>query len=294
MNKAKKWILRIAIGLVVLLIVVVLVIGLAVDSIVKASIETGGSYALGVATEVKSVDLGVFSGKATIDGLQVANPEGFKSECLMKSGRFHVAVTPGSLMSDTVEVTRFELDGLEMNIEQTLSGSNVKTILKNLEKFESDEEPTEEQPPAEEPPPGEGKKIKVDTILIKDVTARFYLLSSTPVPVRIPEMKLENITSDESGGVIIGRLMSRLIPAILAGVIEQAGDTVPGDFLKDLDGQVADVAKAAGGKAVQLVDQMSGEVSKATGVKEETVKEVTGALKGLFGGKKSADPNAKD
>ena len=286
----KKWILRIGIGIVALLIVVVLVIGLFADHIIKAGIEKGGSYALDVDTQVETVDLSLLSGNLTIDGLQVANPEGFKREYLMKSGTFDVGVRPGSLLSDTIEVSHFELDGLELNIEQKLSGSNVSEILDNLKRFESDEEPE----PAEEEP-SEGKKVAVSTIVIKDVTARFYLLpelSPVPITVRIPEMELENVTSEDEGGIMVARLVSRLVPAILAGVIEQAGDAVPTGFLNDLDGQVGDAAKALGGQAAKLVGQLSaGESTKAV---EEGVKGIGKKLTGLLGGKKDSPPQEEE
>ena len=54
----------------------------------------------------------------TIDGLQVANPPGYKNEYLLELNKGKVAVSLGSLLSDTIHIKEINLDGTKLAIEQ--------------------------------------------------------------------------------------------------------------------------------------------------------------------------------
>lgn len=288
----KKWVLRTVLGVVVLLIVIVVVAVVMIDRIAKAGIERGGSYAMGVDTRVQSVDLSLLGGQFTMDGLNVANPAGYRSPHVMHSGKFDLKLDPGTILSDTVVINSFLLDGLDLNIERTMSGSNVQTILDNLKRLGAEQ-------PGKEPAPEEkekgGKKVKVDDIVIRDVTATFHMLAESPLPpvtVRIPELHLENVAPGEGDGVTVARLMAKLVTAIMAGVLEQAkGAGLPTEYLSDLQGQLSQTVGALGGKTDELVQQASQEAGKAVGeaakkAEEELRRGVTEGLGGLLGGKK--------
>ena len=72
---------RFRVLLVLVLVVVIVAAGglFYLDRVVGASIERGGSYALGVDTELRSVRLGLLSGEFSLSGLTVANPPGFET-----------------------------------------------------------------------------------------------------------------------------------------------------------------------------------------------------------------------
>ena len=266
--------MRIVLGIVVILIALVLVSWLLIDSIAKTAVEKGTTYALDVETQLAEMSIDLLKGKVMMDGLTIANPEGFVSDHLMHSGRFDLEVTPASVLSDTVEVKRFELDGLDVNIEQKLNGSNVSKVLKNLKRLAGGKK----QDNAEKPQGDEerkGKKIKVNTIVIKNVVAHFHLIPKLipggPLTVRVPEIRLENVTSDDSPGLRISELVAKLMPAILKGIFEQAEGTVPSEFLNDLDGQLTSVTKALS----QQVSVMTQKVEEAT---DKAIKEGKKAL----------------
>ncbi|GAH87645.1 unnamed protein product, partial [marine sediment metagenome] len=98
-----------------------------------------------------------------MDGLTIANPEGYKTEHLMKSGRFDIEVETGSVFTDTVRISRFELDGLDINIEQKLGKSNVGQVMDNAKKQSGSKEDG-------------GKELNIDSVVIKNVTARVQVL----------------------------------------------------------------------------------------------------------------------
>ena len=144
--------------LLVLLVVIVAVasIPLWIDGAAKSAIEAGGTDAMGVATTLKGVDIGIFGGEASLEGLEVANPEGFAAGHFLKLGGGSVAVDFGSLMGDEVVIPRLTLTGLSLNLERTLKGSNYGAIMKNMEKGAGK---------TDEP----GKKFVIKELIIRDV-----------------------------------------------------------------------------------------------------------------------------
>lgn len=291
----KKLIVRLLL-VVVLLVVAAGVVGyVLIDVIAKAGVEEGGTYALGVQTNVDALNLSPFSGEMKMTGLKVANPEGFASPHLMHTGTFDLELVPGSLLGDTVEVRKFELDGLDVNIEQKVPQSNVSVILKNLERFADGGAPAEEKPAGE-------TKVKVDRITVRNVVATFHLPAVGPLQVKVPAIELTNVTSDEADGVVIRELVVRLVPAILAAVLEKAQGIVPPDVLGVLNGDVSALSKALGGRAEELVQKVHADLGTALGqgagkllgtdansAAEGAKKAIGGALEGLLPGKK--DPN---
>jgi hypothetical protein len=75
----KKLLVRIAIGLVVLIVLVALGIHFFLDSAVKKGVETLGPKMTKVDVKLDSVSISLLSGSGKIKGLVVGNPEGYKT-----------------------------------------------------------------------------------------------------------------------------------------------------------------------------------------------------------------------
>lgn len=291
----KKLIVRVLLAVIVLLIIAVVGVLLFIDPIARAGVEKGATYALGVDTTVKKLSLGLTSGKLTMDELRVANPVGFQSPHLMKSGRFDLELRPGSILEDTVELKKFELNGLDVHVDQKVKGSNVSVILDNLKRLGGEGKEQEKKEPAE------GKKVKVDRIVVTNVVAHFHLLSDLhkggPLTVKVPRIELNDVTSDNADGVVVSELVARILPAVLAAVLHEAQGVVPSDFLAVLNGDLDGVTKALGGEVEKLTGQVHKEFEKVLGGEAGKIldpnraagdvkKTVGGVLEGLLGDKK--------
>ena len=295
-------IMKVGIGILIVIALLLAVAWLSIDYIAKAGIEAGGTYALGVKTTVNSVSLGLLSGQAKISGLMIGNPEGFKTPHLMKAGRIEVAVNTGSILGDTIQVSKFEIDGLDLNMEQkSIGATNIGALLDNINKA-AGSKPKDDKAPKDQG----GKKVKVDQIRITNVVAHVQVLpiggNASTLDIKIPEIVLKDVTQDNAGGVAVPELMRRLVPAILAAVIEKGKGVIPDADLKRLGTDVASATKALGEGAGKLVGQIGSEAGKAlegvgdTAKKagEAATKGVGDGLKGLFGGdKKKADAPKK-
>ena len=287
-------------GLVLLVLIALgVVLWLTIDSIAKTGIERGGTYALGVPTTVDSVSLSLLGGEMRINGLTVANPEGFATPHVMKAARIEAGLRLGSLLGDTVEVNRFEIEGLDMNIEQKLGSSNMSALLNNIKA----KSPGGEKKDA--PKEAGGRKVKVERIVIRNTVAHTQVLpiggKAATLDVKVPEIVMNNVTSDNAGGVAVPELMRRLFPAILAAVVDKAKGAIPDADLKKLSGDIASTTQALGQGAANLVNQASEGIGKlfqglvpGTDQPKDTGKKGIGeGLKELFGGKKKTDEPAK-
>lgn len=278
-----KKLLRIVLVLVVV-IVILLAVGLVlIDQIARSATEKGVGHATGVPTTLRSMDVSLLAGRVQMSDMTLANPAEFTtSPFIMRSGDFDVDVETASLFDQTIRVEHFTLDGLELNIEQRLKGSNVSAVVDNLKRLSG---------PRDQPDP-DAKKVRVDRVVIRNVVARFYLPSELgarePVEVQLPEIVLQNVASEDAGGVAISELTRRLLAAVLAAVAEKAQGVVPPEVLALLNSDVGELTAAIGAKAADLVNQAKGQAigrvrEQATQAVEQGVRE---RMKGILDGPK--------
>lgn len=234
--KLVKVLILLGAGLIALLAIVLVVAFISIDKLAKTGIQHGTQYALAVPTSLDSADVGVFSGTFDMAGLQVDNPEGYKSPFFFRLGEGGVAVSLGSLSSDVVTLPKLELADIDLHIDRADGKSNIKQILDNLKRFEKDEpaEPSEPKPADDEAP---GKKFVVNEIAIRNVTAHVHLLplggELSTTKLVIPEIILKDVGS-AGDPVSLSEITNIVIQAILASAAEIGGGVIPDEVLGDL------------------------------------------------------------
>ena len=294
-----KKLLKIVAIVIVLIIIAVVVALFQIDRIARKAVEAGAGHALGVKTTLNDASVKVFRGESSISGLDVANPEGFKSDHFMTLGDAAVAVNLRSLMSSTVEVPTLTLDGLDINLEKRDGKANYGVIMANLAEFEK------------KLPPEGGKKFIIKDLTIRDVKVTVDLLpiggSLTRQEVNIPEIHLTDVGSDTKKGVLVSQLSGVILKAVFASLVDK-GVQLPGDVLKDLGKGLQGLASVSkygleiSGQITSKALEITGEISKVvgegvgkgleTGVKG-VGKGVEGIEKGL-GGLLGKDDKEKD
>jgi len=279
----KKLLVRLVLAVVVLVVVAGVVGYLWLDTIAKEAVQRGGTYAMGVDTTVDKVSLRPFAGQLQMQGLNVANPKGFNGAHLMQTGTFELELVPSSLMDKTIVLKKFELDGLDMYIDQQMPRSNISVIMDNLKKL-GDEKPKDQKP-------SEGKNYRVDLITIRNVVAHVKVLVGPELTIKIPEIQLKNVTGDNAAGVALPVLVARILPAIVAAVLESGKGVLPPELAMALRGDVSALTAQLGGQAQQMVKGVQGEIGKTVGSvlgKDANQPKTPGGglLDGILGGKK--------
>jgi len=302
--KAAKKILAL-IGVLLLIIVIAGVVALVyLDQIAKTAIEKSGAYALGVDTTVERVDLSLFGGEASVNGLQIDNPAGYQTPHFMKLENMNAAVTLGSLRQQTVEAPHLRLKTLNMHLEKREGKANYQVLLDNLQRLQADK-PAEQDAPPPDSDAG-GKTFIVRELLIEDIHVDVDLLpvggSITRTQVQIPQIRLENVGGGEEGGLRMSELTGVIVRAVFDAILKKGVD-LPGDIGAELDkamagfsdlgvavvgdvtAKVQDVTKAVGEKVGRSAEEIGKAVEDVSKGAEETgrkLKESTGGLlKGL-------------
>ncbi len=287
--------IKIAVGIVVLLVAVVVVIMFTIDGIARSAIERGATYALGVQTTLGSADVGITSGEFAMSRLHVANPEGYKSDHFLTLGLGEVAVALGTLRQEIVELPRLALSDIDVQLEKGPGGSNYKVIIDHLKSLQSGADD------AGAPDKGGGKRFVIREITITgvNVEAELVPLGGALTKVRIPidEVRLTNVGSGGSNkrGVSMSELSSVIVEAILSAVASNARD-LPVDLANDLGGAIQGLEGLSamgigasfrtGDDVVTLLgDEPSRVFEQIGGVGEDVGKTLEG-LGGLLGGRK--------
>lgn len=294
----------------VLLVVVlaVLVVGAAVaglfyiNDLVKVGVEKGGTYAMGVKTTLGAADIGVFSGKAALSDLKVANPEGFKAEQFLGLGSGAVQVSLQSLREPVVEIPKLEMNVIRVSLEKKDGKTNYKVILDNLSKLSG--KGGDAGTPAPKGEEGQ-KKFIVRDLVIRDVRVSVDMLDAGlplgAIVVPIERIELKDIGS-QTKGLPLADVAGIIVRAILATAAENGQGIIPTDILGDLQGQLSALGNLSDlgvkleshvGKELEKAAQQAQDAVKkgvedaAKGVEEGLKKSVEDGLKGIFGGDKN-------
>ena len=227
---------RLLLVVVALVLLVAIGVWLCLDSLVATGVEKGATYATGVETKVDKVDASVFAGHFGIDGLSLANPPGFRPEPFFQMKSARAAWQNGSILSDRIEMDEFVLDGVDVSLERTDSGTNYGKILDHLEKLSSGGKGEEKAP--ESPESKGGKQLTIKKIQVKNVHVGLHIsgvpLASGSTDLNIPSIVIKDFRSDGSTTEIVAQLTKELLKAILQEVVSLGG-SLPKDLLKDLD-----------------------------------------------------------
>jgi uncharacterized protein involved in outer membrane biogenesis len=252
----KKWIIRIVIVLAVLLILVVVGISLSLDSIVKKGVETVGPALTKVSVKLDGVSLSLLSGGGSIKGLEVGNPEGYKTPSAIKVGKASLSLQPSSVLSDKVVIHSIDVQGPEITYETNLKQSNIGKILANLDEVTGGG--TKQPAPKEASP---SKKLQVDDFRITGgkVSVSVTTLGGQAVSVPLPDIHLTGLGTGPDG-ITAADLTRKVLSEV-----EKSAAQVAASAINDLGKAAAGLSKNLG--------------TNATGAASEVIKGVGGLFK---------------
>ena len=287
--------LLIILGALVLVLLVggALVGFVLIDGLARRGVERGGTYALGVPTELASADIGVFGGTVELSGLRVANPEGFKGDAFLTLGDGGLAVSMGTLRQDVVEVPSLSLTNIDLHLERTGERANYQVILDNLKRFESGDAPPPEDSEG-------GKRFIIRKVEIRDVAAHVQLIplggEMSTIEVVVPEVVLTDVGADKP--LKLGELMNVVTQALLSTIAANANGALPEDLARELTSRLGqlDALSAQGiGVAADFgegLEKVVGDLEDLQGQVEGIGDDLKGAgdrLRGLLGGDKEKE-----
>jgi hypothetical protein len=117
------------------------------DRLIADAIEYYGSDATGTSVVVSGVDVSLGEGKASIEGLSVANPEGFEFPYAFTLSSVTVDIDTGSIGGEPIRIELIDVRGPEVFFEVDADGrDNLRTIQGNLASTGDTSGPVGDQP----------------------------------------------------------------------------------------------------------------------------------------------------
>ena len=276
-----KWILRLAV-VFVLLVVVALGVGyFFLNQIVQRVVEDAGTEATGTPTTLAGVGLSPFSGEANLTGFGIGNPEGFSDADVISFANADVQVDPASLLTDVIQVPRFHIDGVTVHVEYANGKANF------LELYERVAGDAPEAPETDEPADGSAatKVVIGDLRLTNTKLLGSVQLPGSATPLELdlvlPPVQMQNVGSDGSG-VTAKEAMQLVIRTVLANARDEALQ------LPDLEGIARNyldnvLEERLGADLDGLRDRAESTRAEVEGVVEENRERLEGLRDGIGG-----------
>ncbi len=247
MKKTGLRVLTVAFGLFVLVVFMAMFF---IDSIVKKGVETVGPKVAKVDMKLEGASLSMVSGRGSLKGLVVGNPEGFKTPNAVKVGEVVVVIDAMTLMKDKIVVRSVNVVAPEITFEGGLKGNNLSKILENVQAFTASDKGAAKE--------GASKKIQVDELVISDgkVNLSITLLGGKSATVPLPTIRLTDLGKG-GDGMTPGELSEKIITAVLEGATGVAGEAL-GKLGKEVAGAAKDLGQGTKGQADKLTKGIGG------------------------------------
>ncbi len=178
------------------------------DSLVVDGVNTYGPKVTQTKVELVAAKLSPLSGAGELTGLMVGNPAGWSDSRALYLGKVRVDVAPMSVFGDLIVINEIVIDQPEFTYETTFVSSNIKELLRNIEKFTGSE--------------GGGKEGKSRKFIVK----KFRLTNGKAtvgtggkaLVVTLPSISLDDLGVAE-GGITAGQLTGALVNKVLGGIV---------------------------------------------------------------------------
>jgi len=222
------------------------------NSIIQKGLETAGPKIAGVEMKLDSASVSLFSGRATLKGLFVGNPPGFKTPYAIKLGQASAALKPCSLLGDKIVVQSVRLQAPEVTFEGSLKDSNLGRILENIRQSIAAEKSAQAKPQK-----GAGKRIQVDHLAVTGgvINLSATLLGGKSLRLPMPDIHLTDLGNDP-GGISAGELVQKLLAALFDSAVKAAAEAL---------GQAGKEAPDAAGNVGAAAVERSGQATQRTG-----------------------------
>lgn len=250
---------KILLGLILLAVIagaaVYFVLSGGLNKHIKSGVETYGPRVTQTAVTLEDVNLSILSGSGTLKNLNVGNPEGYTSENIFALGQIDLKVDTSTVFSDKIVIDHIIIKKPEISYEKTLTSSNVKKLMKNIEEFTG---PSSGPGPDPEPSEGAKKQVVIKKLIIEDATV-YVGVMGVGQTVTLPLIEMNDIGEDGKQ-----MTMAEVMDLVLSKLLQSIGPAIAD--AGNLGGAAVDALKTQG---LEKVDQATEKVGES--------------IKGLFG-----------
>jgi hypothetical protein len=177
-------------------------LGQRLGGMLKSGVEQAGSAILGVNVALSDVSVSPFTGKVSLTGLTVGNPQGFSDAPLFTANLISCRAEVATLWTSDIHLYEVALDGAALTYEIGIGGSNLNALAANLGG-------------------GGGKSatlLRIDSLNLTNLTANVGALGFTK-GVKIPDIALSNVGDSSGKGLPPEQVLALIVRKVIAGVV---------------------------------------------------------------------------
>ena len=242
----KKKLLILGGAVVALLLVAYFCVAFFLGSIVKAGVNAIGPKITGTKVELAAAEISPLSGRGTLTGLDIGNPEGWSDANAFHLGKVHVEMKPFSVFGDHIVIDDIEIDRPEILYETKIVSSNIGDLLKAIENA------TGSQQAQAKTKSGQPLKFEVKHFVLKNGKVTVGVgVAALPLP--LPPIELNNLGTSE-GGITSSQLAFAVMRSVTTSVIS-ATTQAAGKLGGTMGAAGADAAKKAGESLKKLFER---------------------------------------
>jgi len=182
------------------------------DQMVANAIRDYGPRITGVPVKLRSVHIEPVNGTATLSGLELGNPPGFKTPRFMALGEISLRLDIATLTDDVVRIQEVRIVQPHVTYEHGDGGSNLDVIARNVQRYITSQANGTEKPADK---PQKQKKLIIDHLYIQgakaDVSAT--VLEGRTITVPIADIHLQGL-GEKSGGATPAEIAGEVVGAI--------------------------------------------------------------------------------
>ncbi|OQW62860.1 MAG: hypothetical protein BVN29_18200 [Nitrospira sp. ST-bin5] len=192
----------------------------SLDSQVASAIRVYGSEIAGVPVSLSDVRIVVADGAATLHGLVVGNPPGFKTAQALSLDEVTLKLDVGSLATDVIRIKEMSIVKPDITYEYTLGGSNLDVLQRNADRYVAGHGYGKSESREGAP----GKKLVIEHVYIKNgiVNVSADMLNGKAVVVPLPDLQMTDI-GKQSNGATVGEAMKNILGALTQSVTASVG-----------------------------------------------------------------------
>lgn len=203
----------------------------SLDSVVTLAVRTYGPEITGVRVTLDSVKIQPTDGVATLRGLELGNPDGFKTARALAVGQISMTLDVASLTKDVVRIKEITVEQPELTYEYASGGSNFDVIQRHIESYLMQKLPPKDTPKTQSEPP----KLLIDHLYIKGAYAQVTaeILQGKSVRLPLPDLHLTDIGKKTHGASaaevaqqVMGAMAKNLNKAVTPLHLGGAADSV--------------------------------------------------------------------
>jgi uncharacterized protein involved in outer membrane biogenesis len=204
----------------------------SIDSIVKTAIERFGSDITGTEVSVASVDISLKSGRGTIRGLRVDNPEGFSSHDALELGEVTLDIDVASLNKDPIVIEEIRVMAPAVRAElDEKARSNIGVIKDHAEGYQAGAA----QPKTDKRDSGFEKHFVIRKVTFEEgkIAADATAVGQGEKDIDLPAVRLTDVGGSRGATpAAIGKTITR---AFLGQVMDAVADELKAEARKKLE-----------------------------------------------------------